>query len=105
MTITLDEALAKIVSSGEIPQRIAFVRSQGKEAGTIKDIVAYYGAPNPKDPTAAPGKQKNKETDARKQRTSHLESGTIPLTEFGSRRMQTPFIFNLLALNGAKIVS
>ena len=104
-TITLDEALAKMVESGDRPFRITFVRGTGKDAGSVREATCYYGAPNPTDRQAQPAASLNKSGDPRKARQSHMESGTIPLTEFGSRKMLTPFIFNILTYNGRKIYS
>lgn len=107
-TMSLDEALSKMVESGERPFRITFVRGTGKDAGSIREAVCYYGAPNPTDRQAQPAASVNKggpEHSGRKKRDSHLESGTVPLTEFGTRKMLTPFIFNLLTFNGHKIYS
>lgn len=98
-TISKSEMLASIAASGEVPFRIVFVKATGKEEGQMKQATCYYGAPNPKDRQAATGGE-----TGRKARTSHLESNAIPLTEFGSRRMLTPFISHIIQYNGKKVI-
>lgn len=98
-TISKSQMLAEVVESGERPFRIHFVRATGKQAGQIREAVCYYGAPNPKDRQAPTmGEQR------RKARTSHLESNTLPLTEFGSRQLLTPFISHIITFNGRKVI-
>lgn len=92
--------LARIVESGEVPFRIKYVRAQGKHAGEVKLINAYYGAPKP-DGTA---KKESNAPAGRKPRKSHLESNSIPLTEFGSGRMLTPFISHILEFNAKQVI-
>lgn len=98
-TISKPEMLAAITESGENPFRIRFVKATGKEAGAIREAVCYYGAPNPKD-RQAPTKGQQK----RKVRTSHLENNAIPLTEFGSRKLLTPFISHIIYFNQKKVI-
>lgn len=106
-TISRADMLARIVASGEIPFRIAFVKGTGKEAGKITEKVCYYGSPNPEprgkdaghthpSPGAAPV--------VRAQRKSHLESNSIPLTEFGTRKNLTPFISHIIKYNGKQVI-
>lgn len=99
-TISLSEMLAKIVESGEAPFRLRFVKARGKDAGKISEKVCYYGAPNP----YPQGKQAAPRPADRKQRKSHLESNTIPLTEFGSSRLVTPFISHIISFNGKQVI-
>lgn len=97
-TISIQEALARIADAGEKPFKIGFVRATGKEAGSIKETYAYYGAPNPKDRQAPTlGEQLKK-------RRLHTESGTIPLTEASSRKLITPLISHIVAFNGKKVM-
>lgn len=91
--------LADVVESGERPFRIKFVRAKGKHVGEIREAVCYYGMPNPKDPQAPTLGERR-----RKERTSHLESNTLPLTEFGTRQPLTPFISHILFFNGKKVI-
>lgn len=98
-TISKSEMLAAITESGERPFRLRFVKATGKNAGQIREAVCYYGAPNPKDRQApTTGEQR------RKPRTSHLESNTLPLTEFGKRTLLTPFISHIIYFNGKKVI-
>ncbi len=98
-TISKSEMLARIAESGERPFRITFVKGTGKEEGQIAEKVCYYGAPNPKD-RQAPTQGELK----RKERATHLESNAIPLTEFGTRRMMTPWISHIIKFNGKKVI-
>lgn len=94
--ISIQEALARIADSEDKPFRLSFVRSTGENAGTIKEVTAYYGAPNPKDRSAPVRKDRSK-------RKLHVESGTIPLTEVGTRRLLTPMISHIIEFNGKKV--
>lgn len=100
VTISKSEMLARIVESGDVPFRIRFVKASGKDAGQITEKVCYYGAPNPhpKGERTAPLRPD------RQQRKSHLESNALPLTEFGTVRMQTPFISHILYFNGKQVI-
>ncbi len=112
ITISKAEMLARIVESGEVPFRIRFVKATGKEAGQIAEKVCYYGAPNPhpKGPTQPPHKggemtdSSNHGEVGRGKRKSHLESNAIPLTEFATGRMLTPFISHIISYNGKQVV-
>lgn len=92
--------LARIVESGEVPFRIRFVKGTGKDAGKISEKVCYYGAPNPhpKGQRSAPVKPD------RAARKSHLESNSLPLTEFGTGRMLTPFISHIISYNAKQVI-
>lgn len=96
-TISKSEMLAAIVESGENPFRIRFVRSSGKNAGSIAYKVCYYGAPKPKERN--PGHFAKKGN-----RKTHLESNTIPLTEFGTQRMITPLISHIIYFNERQVI-
>lgn len=100
VTISKSEMLAAIVESGEIPFRIRFVKGSGKEAGQIAEKVCYYGAP---DPHPQKGGRSSDSPD-RKERKSHLESNAIPLTEFSTGRMLTPFISHIIGFNGKQVI-
>lgn len=98
-TISKSEMLAKIAASGERPFRITFVKGTGKNEGQLSEKLCYYGAPNPRDRQAPTAGEKK-----RQERTSHLESNTIPLTEFGTRVLLTPFISHIILFNGQKVI-
>jgi len=98
-TISIQEALARIADAGDKPFKIGFVRATGKEAGSIKETFAYYGAPNPKDRQAPTLGEQN-----RKKRMLHTESGTIPLTEASSRKLITPLISHIIHFQGKKVI-
>lgn len=98
-TISKAEMLAKIVESGEVPFRLKYVKATGKNAGKIDFRNCYYGAPNPH-----PKGNKPVQPVQRKSRKSHLESNAIPLTEFGTGRMLTPFISHIIEFNGKQVI-
>lgn len=100
VTISKSEMLARIVESGDVPFRIRFVKATGKDAGQISEKTCYYGAPNPNPK----GPRKSPDAPDRAQRKSHLESNAIPLTEFGTGRMQTPFISHIISYNGKQVI-
>ncbi len=93
--------LSKIVESSERPFRLRFVKATGKEAGSITEKVCYYGAPNPYPQGV--GQQKLL-PNPRKKRKSYLESNSIPLTEFGTSQMVTPFISHILYFDGKQVI-
>lgn len=99
MTIAKAQMLANIVESGEKVFKIQFVKATGKDAGRITEKNCYYGAPNPH-----PRGDTLPESGNRSPRKSHLESNTIPLTEFGSGRMVTPFISHIISYNGKQVI-
>jgi len=98
MTISKSEMLAKIVESGDKVFKIRFVKASGKDAGHITEKTCYYGAPNPY-PRGDEAKTKKVGT-----RKTHLESNTIPLTEFGSGKMITPFISHIISFNDRQVI-
>jgi hypothetical protein len=98
-TISKAEMLSKIVESGEVPFRIKYVRATGKNAGQIVFKNAYYGAPNPHPKGGKPAKPPE-----RKNRRSYLESNAIPMTEFGTGQMLTPFISHIIEFNGRQVI-
>jgi len=99
-TISKAKMLAQIVESGETPFRIRFVKATGKDAGRITEKVCYYGAPNPHPR----GDELQTRKPTRSARKTHLASNTIPLTEFGSSRMVTPFISHIISFNGKQVI-
>jgi hypothetical protein len=99
-TISKSQMLASIVTSGEVPFRLRFVKATGKDAGQVSEKVCYYGAPNP-----APKSETSITTAAqRKPRKSHLESNSLPLTEFGTQKMLTPHISHIISYNGKQVI-
>jgi hypothetical protein len=97
-TITIQEALARMADAGDKPFKLSFVRSTGKTAGSIKETMAYYGAPNPKDRQAPTlGEQ-------RKKRRTHSETGSVPLTEVSNRQLLTPLISHIIYFQGKKVI-
>ncbi len=99
VTISKSEMLARIVESSDKPFRLQFVKANGKKAGEVSEKVCYYGAPNPNPIEKKPGA-----ATKRAPRKSHLESNTIPLTEFGTGKMQTPFISHIITFNGKQVI-
>ncbi len=97
-TISIQQALAMMSEAGDKPFRISFVRATGKTAGSIKECLAYYGAPNPRDRQAPTmGEQGRK-------RKTHYESGTVPLTEVSSRQLLTPLISHIISFRNLKVI-
>lgn len=95
----IHEVLGMMANMGDQAFRIEFVKSTGKDQGQIKKTLAYYGAPNPKDRQAPTALQQQ----GRAPRRAHIDSGTIPLTEFGSRKMLTPRIDHIISFNNHKV--
>jgi hypothetical protein len=101
-TIGLQEALARMSEAGGKPFRITYVRSGEKKQGTVKTVLCYYGAPNPRERSRIP-KAPTGEV-ARAQRTQHLDSGTIPLTEVSTRRMLTLRISHIISFENKQVI-
>ena len=101
-TIGIQQALSEMSEAGGKPFRITYVRSGEKKQGTVKTVYAYYGAPNPRErsriPKAPTGEQ------ARAQRKTHLESGTVPLTEVSTRRMLTLRISHIISFENKQVI-
>jgi hypothetical protein len=100
-TISKAEMLAKIVESGEIPFRIKYVRTSKKKEGTVAYLTCYYGAPKPREKQSD---QPYQSPIRRSPRKTHLESNSIPLTEYGTGRMLTPFISHIIEFNGKQVI-
>lgn len=84
--------------AGDKPFRIAFVRATGKNAGSVKELFAYYGAPNPG------GQSKPTKSISRKTRKLHTASGTIPLTDASTSRLITPLISHIITFQNKKVI-
>lgn len=97
-TISIHQALAQMSEAGDRPFRISFVRSTGKNAGSIKEALCYYGAPNPRD------RQAPTQGEQGRKRKTHYESGTVPLTEVSSRQLLTPLISHIIYFHGNKVI-
>jgi len=97
--ISIHEVLSQMAEGGDKPFKIAFVRSTGKQAGSVKECFAYYGAPNPKE------RNRIAQTvgATRKVRKRHVESGTVPLTEVSTRNLITPLISHIIGFQGKKV--
>ncbi len=98
-TIHFDEMLARIAEGGPTPFRIVYVIGQGKNKGQLREYNAWYGAPNPKAKNVGAG------SDNTGHRKLHIESGTLPFTEFGARRLLTLFVYNIIHFNGKQVIS
>lgn len=94
----INEVLAEITRAGDQAFQIEFVKATGKEQGELRQALAYYGAPNPKDRQAPTAAQRG-----RGQRKLYVDAGTIPLTEAGTRRMLTPLISHITGFQGRKV--
>jgi hypothetical protein len=97
LPITISQVLAEIAQARDQPFLLEFVKATGKEQGQIRRAMCYYGAPNPKDRQAPTSGQQGR------LRKTHLDSGTIPLTEVDSRRLLTPLISHIIGFNGRKV--
>jgi hypothetical protein len=97
--ISIHEVLAQMADAGDRPFKVEFVRSTGKQAGSVKECFAYYGAPNPKER----GRTAGAVGVNRKVRKRHVESGTVPLTEVSTRNLITPLISHIIGFNGKKV--
>lgn len=95
---SIHEVLSQMSNMGDQAFQIEFIKSTGKEQGEVKRCLCFYGAPNPKDRQAPTALQRG-----RGPRKLHIESGTIPLTEAGTRRMLTPRIDHIIGFRGQKV--
>ena len=97
--ITYDSMLAMIAKGGPTPFRITYVIGQGKNKGQLREYVAYYGAPNPKDINP-----KTPRSGAEPKRYSLKAGGNLIFTEFSTRRLLTLFSYNIIHINGKKVI-
>lgn len=95
--LSIQEVLAQMADAGDKPFKVAFVRSTGKFAGSVKECFCYYGMPNPRERIQSTG------GGNRKKRRLHIESGTVPLTEASTRKPITPLISHIIQFNGKKV--
>lgn len=103
-TISIQQALALMSEAGDKPFKIGYVRSTGKSAGSVKEVFCYYGAPNPRDRQAPTRSQRTANGFTRKDRATHLESNTVPLTEAGNRQLLTLRISHIISFQGKKVI-
>lgn len=98
--ITYDSMLAMIAKGGPTPFRITYVIGQGKNKGQLREYVAYYGAPNPKDISPQSGGAPRSEP----KKYSLKAGGNLIFTEFSTRRLLTLFSYNIIHINGKKVI-
>lgn len=97
-SITIDEVLAEIRSDSGRPFWLAFVRSSGKETGSVKTVSkCLYGSPKPKA-----GRLTASLTDRKS--VQHTEKGTLPMTDHDSGQYLTPLISHIIGYNLYKVV-
>lgn len=87
---------------GDNPQTfwLAFVRSNGKHAGSIKVISsARYGAPLDGHGTRVGSRQKPGRSKA-----LHTEKGTLPMTDTTNGEYKTPLISHIIGYNLYKVI-
>lgn len=97
--ISIQQVLAELREHPERHFWLAFVRSSGKDAGSIKVVAkTLYGAP--KRATGGSGIIPVK--DGRK-RALHIEKGTLPCTDYDRNEYITPLISHIVGYNLMKV--
>lgn len=100
--ISIQQVLAEIRAQPEKPFWIAFVRSTGKNAGSIKVVAkTLYGAP--KRSTGGRVGAVLPVKDDRK-RALHIEKGTLPCTDYDKNEYITPLISHVFGYNLMKVI-
>lgn len=99
--ITIEQMLVELTSGGERVHRLVYVVGTGKRKGELSEFVGYYGAPKPRQRGVHVA---DREASDRQPRKKHMESGTLPLTKFGTQELRTLFIYNIIRFNGKQVV-
>jgi hypothetical protein len=98
--ISIHQVLSQMAEGGDKPFEIVYVKSQGRERGDLRRMICYYGAPMRRLSESESGKVR----ETRKARMTHLESGTIPLTDAQSNELRTPRISHIIEFNSQKVI-
>lgn len=79
------------------PFVLQFVRSSGKQKGSLKTLRAFYGRSKQAAVDSAAGAQREKA------KTLHKEKGTLPLTNADTNEYETPLISHFRVYDGYRI--
>lgn len=93
--LPIDEVLYLIRNSYGKHFTIEFVRSTGREIGTIKKVQCIYGAKTTKSICERPKKSANS--------WMHKDHDTIPLVNLETEKPLTPLISHIIGFNQYKI--
>lgn len=78
---------------------IQWVRATGKQKGTVKTVAkALYGAPK------RALKEQRESVNPYRAPSSHVENGTIPLTDYDKGLYLSPLIATIISFNGFKVI-
>ncbi len=99
--ITIEQMLLELTTGGERVHRLIYVVARGKNKGTLSEFTGQYGAPKPRTRGDA---QRGDAQNTEKRRKTHLESGTLPMTKFGSEELRTLIVFNIIRYNGKQVI-
>ncbi len=99
--ITLEQMLLELTTGGERVHRLIYVVARGKRKGELSKFTGQYGAPKPR---SLADRRPRLASDSEKRRKTHLESGTLPMTKFGSSDLRTLILFNIIRYNGKQVV-
>lgn len=98
--ITIEQLISEIRREPKRLFWLLFVRSTGKERGTLKMVTkATYGAPNP-------GRVFQKKTKKGEPRevSMHTDRGTLPLTNHDTGEYFTPLISHIVGYNLQNVI-
>lgn len=96
--ISIDQVLAEIRSNEKSTFWLCFVRSSGKERGSLKTVAkCLYGSPKP-----GRGTLDASLTD--RNSAKHTEKGTLPMTNYESGEYLTPLISHIIGYNLYQVV-
>jgi hypothetical protein len=94
--ISIQKVLDEIRSNERsVPFVLQFVRSTGKQKGSLKTVRAFYG----RSTQAAIGAAAKRE----KAKTLHKEKGTLPITNADTNEYETPLISHFRVFNGYRV--
>ena len=104
--ITIEQALADMRA---VPGRVfwlAFVRSTGKERGSVKVVArCKYGSPQAQVGAGQSGPGLAEILGEKKSgKWLHTDKGTLPMTDYDSGQYITPLISHLIGYNLKKII-
>jgi len=102
--VSIEQVLSEMRATPERVFWLAFVRATGKERGTVKVVSkCQYGPPAEFRRTVDGGRQEV-EGDKERNKSLHVDRGTLPLTDYDRGDYITPLISHLIGYNMKKII-
>lgn len=96
--ISIQQVLAEIRENTGRTFFVQFVRTTGKNIGSIKTVAkCLYGK------SKGPGQSASNNERAERKRSLHIERGTLPCSDYDNGEYLTPLIGCIISYNGYKV--